>query len=653
MTFINPIDILELQNYSTTEIDSSMIKKAKRKLFANIDLSDDGLFDYKGILLTKADCEAAINNLENFDNISLYSYLANKNQLLNNFLINGDKRFFSKIQQEYLYNLPEFVNFISPYFAQQFDKVLLKTFAEFTNGCFNSEIDTIDILQTQLLIATSDINTAFKSLSIEITNRIKQTEKITREIKNETSDYTDDNIEDIETLVKNLFPRTFLNHLPSYFLSQINKIAASINFLQLAIWDTFNNSSVCRSLLEYILDLKIESVSKRTFEKNYEIVKKADEKRREQKKLQQYIDKLNTIVDSFEKKSKTISNARELIYQAKPYLFNIKAISQEANDAYINLITRVASVAQDFVIEDVNEERASDNSFSSDLSKIGLRDFLLKLTLTSAWEVMQLIGTFEMQYNFVINRYNPNHKTLQDICSKYNIAKPQLVLGKIPKCNFIILDGTITHTDKDCKTLEITNPFIRSDIRYIGLDLKIETFDNQSVKFNLKYIQPNGMVKIGTSSPVGFSFSNDININTSTKIINFSGWGNNEKGTYDVGTHHIEVWIDNCMIYRKSFEVDWSQEEKVENAKREVEKREREKIETEKRKEQERIKVQKVKDKKIRVICIYIMSIFICSSIIFGVWGTDGLIVFGIILGFLLIFGFQDFLKMLKEIKYE
>jgi len=38
MNFINPIEILELQTYLVSEIDSSMIKKAKRKLFADIDL---------------------------------------------------------------------------------------------------------------------------------------------------------------------------------------------------------------------------------------------------------------------------------------------------------------------------------------------------------------------------------------------------------------------------------------------------------------------------------------------------------------------------------------------------------------------------------------------------------------------------------------
>ena len=38
MNFINPIEILELENTDIAVIDNSIVKKAKRKLFADIDL---------------------------------------------------------------------------------------------------------------------------------------------------------------------------------------------------------------------------------------------------------------------------------------------------------------------------------------------------------------------------------------------------------------------------------------------------------------------------------------------------------------------------------------------------------------------------------------------------------------------------------------
>jgi len=638
MQYINPIEILGLINITeASNINNDIIKKAKRKLFAEIDLSDEGLFNYKGIFLTKTDCEKTIYDLENPDYLEFYLYLAINNQPLNDFLLNGDESFFYKFSHESIYNLPEFACFISPYFATRFDKALWKSFVDFKNNSINSKVKARNILKTQIIIEPSDINTAFKSLSVEIKRRINQIDTITGEIKNETTEYTDENIDDIDGLVKDMFPNAFLNLLPPYFLSLNNKIAASINFLQLAIWNTFNDTSICRSLLENILDLKIESVSKRTFEKNFEIVKKEDEKRQEQEKNQRHIEKLFVLLNSFESKAKTIYNARQLIYQSKTYLFNIKAILQGNSNTYLSLSTRVASVAQSFIIEDVNNVQSSNNKFDNVLGFP-----TLKSVLKNAWEVTQLIGSLEMQDDFIVNRYNPNKETLKDICNKFSVATPLLTLGKLPQCNFVIIDGTITHSGKDNKSLPISNPFIRNDVRYIGLNMEVEALgvpealENQSLQFYLIYIQPDGKIKSNTSSPIGFTMSSNEIIKSwaDGAVFHFSGWGNSEKGTYEVGTHYIEVWLDNCMIYRKSFVVDWSPEEKIENAKRETEKRERERIEAEKRKEKARIEEQKAKEKKVRTFCVWIMVIFIGLAVVFAIWGTEGLETIGSIVGF-------------------
>jgi len=55
MVYINPIEILELSDTEVQDIDSSLVKKAKRRLFADIDLSDNGHYEYHGQNLTKSD----------------------------------------------------------------------------------------------------------------------------------------------------------------------------------------------------------------------------------------------------------------------------------------------------------------------------------------------------------------------------------------------------------------------------------------------------------------------------------------------------------------------------------------------------------------------------------------------------------------------
>src|SRR5438132_1193370 len=100
MQYINPIEILGLSNATdTTSIDNEIIKKAKRKLFADIDLSDNGLFEYYGLLITKGDCEKAIDGLSNNDYKQFYLYLAN-NKKLNAFLIKGQVDVFNNFKQD-------------------------------------------------------------------------------------------------------------------------------------------------------------------------------------------------------------------------------------------------------------------------------------------------------------------------------------------------------------------------------------------------------------------------------------------------------------------------------------------------------------------------------------------------------------------------
>ena len=278
MQYINPIEILGLSSLAdTTSIDNEIVRKAKRKLFADIDLSDNGLFEYYGLQLTKGDCEKVIDDLTNNDLKEFYLYLAS-NKKLNNFLVNGNDAVFINFKQDSIFKLPEFVKFISPYFAPKFDKALLNAFE-------NEDVEqTKSILKTSFLISQNDINLAYKSVSNNIQNRIDEIAEIKRDIKNEESVYDEDDIDEVVDLVVENFPSDILNCLPNYFQSQILKIANEINYLNVVIWDNFDNTQVCNDLLEHVLTLNIGGLDKPTFQKNYEIVRKKNQERVEQEK---------------------------------------------------------------------------------------------------------------------------------------------------------------------------------------------------------------------------------------------------------------------------------------------------------------------------------------------------------------------------------
>jgi hypothetical protein len=289
MIYINPIEILELSDKNVSEIDSNLIKKAKRKLFADIDLSDNGTLNYKGLSLTKNDCEKVIDDLENSITLDFYFHLAS-NKLLNDFLVNGDDEIFSSFKQESIYKHSDFLKFISPYFAPKFDKTILKVF----NDCDDEKLR--NILRTQILISNDEINDAFKGLSIEIQNRLQQIDSITKGLENQESNYTEEDINDVIELIEKLIPVELFNQLPTYFQSQINKIALSAFNLSITAFNEFNNTNVAVSLIKHILELNIESVYKPRFIKDFEIFQKKHKERIEQEKNAPVLQKWATIL---------------------------------------------------------------------------------------------------------------------------------------------------------------------------------------------------------------------------------------------------------------------------------------------------------------------------------------------------------------------
>jgi hypothetical protein len=320
--YVNPIEILGFSNTSDiNSIDNEIIKKAKRKLFADIDLSDNGFFEYYGQQLSKGNCEKAIDELSNNDYKEFYLYLLN-NKYLNDFLASGNESIFNKFKQDSIYKLPEFVKFISPYFAPKFDKALL---AAFEND--NAEL-TKAILNTSILIYQTDLNLAFNSVSKSIENKIAEIDEITKDIKNEESAYDEDDIEEVVQLVKDHFPINTLNYLPQYFESQILKIANSINYLSNSIWDAFDSTQVPNDLTEYLLKLNIGGLDRPTFENNYRIIKKKNDDRKEQAKHAPIVKKYAASLIALRKLREEVENKQKQPKIAIIEIFRILSIDE-------------------------------------------------------------------------------------------------------------------------------------------------------------------------------------------------------------------------------------------------------------------------------------------------------------------------------------
>lgn len=204
MRFINPIELLGLADRDVSSIDSAIIKKAKRVVLAEIDLSDEHHLTYHNSTITKTDVERVASELlENKDNIEFYHFIANYKEL-NDFLLSSSQKLFDNFRQESIFKLQSFVEFISPFFSPEFEKVLIKAYQ-------NQELSLFKrVIWIVAPVTEADLQKCYRSLTNLIKEQIQEVDTLTREIKDEESIYDVDDIDEVEEWIKDKLDVRFI-----------------------------------------------------------------------------------------------------------------------------------------------------------------------------------------------------------------------------------------------------------------------------------------------------------------------------------------------------------------------------------------------------------------------------------------------------------
>lgn len=261
MSFINPIDILNLQSIDVLGIDPVLIKKAKRKVRAEIELSDDGQFTYNGASWAKSDVEKAIDELTDQTRLEFYHSIAN-NSKLNNFLSKGDIALFDGFRIESIYKLPEFLDFISPYFATRYDQALSKAFKQKQLGSFKK------IISVSPLVNSTDRDRAYKSTSTSIRNGINDLNLLTNELRTNENWPSENDVDAMSGLVEDKLPLTPINLLPNYLQGLRNQVAQSIRNLSVNLYNATGEAEIALELLQYAASFTIDGITMQNLEKD-------------------------------------------------------------------------------------------------------------------------------------------------------------------------------------------------------------------------------------------------------------------------------------------------------------------------------------------------------------------------------------------------
>lgn len=95
-----------------------------------------------------------------------------------------------------------------------------------------------------------------------------------------------------------------------------------------------------------------------------------------------------------------------------------------------------------------------------------------------------------------------------------------------------------------------------SDVKYLYPYLKYNGLSDtqKTVKLYVKFISPNGVLHAGSTSPTGYSYSDEATINPgSNQTLSISGWGTASGGSYSAGTWTFEVWYEGKRLYSTTF----------------------------------------------------------------------------------------------------
>lgn len=268
MQYLNPYELLKITAVNLFDVDSRSIIREKKKLLQEIELSDTASIAHNGIELTKADCIRAVDDLDDKNKREFHFFIF-QNKPLNDFLTNASLTFFERFQVESIYKLPEFLDFISPYFASQYDKILADNFRT-QNIKAVSKILSVKPITNDLYHEScyKGVYSFIRNIDSEITHHIK-------EIESNKNTFVKSDFSEYPPLIKEKVNIELINILPSYFQSLRNQLAQTIRSLARDINnDPYNKYKPAYEIIEIASKLNTDGLVKQTITKGYYTIKK-------------------------------------------------------------------------------------------------------------------------------------------------------------------------------------------------------------------------------------------------------------------------------------------------------------------------------------------------------------------------------------------
>lgn len=182
-------------------------------------------------------------------------------------------------------------------------------------------------------------------------------------------------------------------------------------------------------LQSYALAIAVGKLTKDRCKENYDILKKAVDNMPPAEVADEAC-KIKAELRKFCQLPDKISHSISLLNNTKPQLQTIKRKLGATNAFYLSLSTEVVGNALHNLIAEVNQAQ---NTFARTIEECknhGINPYLLgstpldkiKSVVKEAWEATVLMDSFDLEYGFKTQRYDPNRQSLKKMCDDLGIS---------------------------------------------------------------------------------------------------------------------------------------------------------------------------------------------------------------------------------------
>lgn len=154
------------------------------------------------------------------------------------------------------------------------------------------------------------------------------------------------------------------------------------------------------------------------------------------------------------------------------------------------------------------------------------------------WKYYQQKRAYLKEYN-TNKSLNETIKEYEELAARYPIYIEEVLIANIDEKNHIDINYGET--------------IYASRSMYLKPKIKYTSFKGDRIKLKVKLFSPSGLSR-GDSSPSGYTYETDVTVSKGAqREALLTGWGNDERGSWERGSYRIEIWYNGECLKTHSF----------------------------------------------------------------------------------------------------